>query len=97
MTTYAEVMERIALVEEYISVSEVEADEEDVALVRVTVEDFDGFDEDWHEVERYYDVDAVDALFDWLEEHCLTMEEDFYTIFHFEGFDVSWGYASYDI
>ena len=97
MTTYAEVMERTALVEKDVSIWEVEADEEDVALIRLTVEDFDGFDEHWHEITRYYDVDAVDALVDWLEAQCLSMEDEYCMTYHFDGFDVSVGYASYDI
>lgn len=97
MITYAEVMERTALVEEYVSIWEVEADEEDVALIRLTVEDFDGFDEHWHEVARYYDVDAVGALVGWLKGHCLAVEDEYCMVYHFDGFDVSVGYASYDI
>ena len=35
---------------------------------RLTLEDFEGFDEHWHEVEREYDnEEAVNALIDWLE------------------------------
>jgi hypothetical protein len=46
---------------------------------------------------REYDVDAVRALIDWLEEHCISEDGDFYSCYHFEEFDVQLGYSSYDI
>ena len=66
-------------------------------VIRVTVEDFEGFDDDWHEVMRDYDEDAVDEVFEALEAHCTEVVDDFYTDYCFEGFSVRVGYASYDI
>lgn len=63
----------------------------------ITIDDFEGFDENWSEVMRDYDVDAEEALIDWLEEHCISEEGDFYSYYHFEDFDVQLGYSSYDI
>ena len=94
--TYAEVMARVAEVED-VSVWEVEADGDEVAELHLTVEDFAGFDEHWHEQFRDYDEDAVDALLEWLEEHALSMDGDYYTYYYFDGFLVQVGYASYDI
>lgn len=72
----------------------VRADGEEIV---VTVEDFDGFEEDGSEIDREYDVEKVDALEEWLEEHCEREHGDFYTYYEFDGFSVEWGYASMDI
>lgn len=66
-------------------------------VVRVTVEDFEGFDDDFEEVDRDYDEDAVDAVYDALSDACDSEEGDYYHYFQFEGFTVVWGYASMDI
>lgn len=63
----------------------------------ITVDDFEGFDDDWSEVMREYDVEAVDGLIEWLEEHCISEEDDLYSYYHFEDFDVQLGYTSFDI
>ena len=73
-----------------------EIDGEKPELV-ITVEDFEGFDEDWSEIMRDYDEEAVDGLIEWLEEHCISEDGDFYSYYHFEEFDVELGYSSYDI
>ena len=83
----------------------VEACSDDVTLnrrangiYRLTLEDFEGFIENWHEVEREYDNEkAVDALFDWLETNCTEQREDFYTYYIFSDFQVIVGYSSFDI
>ena len=90
MTTYVEVMERVAQVED-VSVWEY------AGRISLTVLDFEGFDEDYGEVMAHYDEEAVASLLEWLEEHCVSMEENFYTIYYFDGFEVSVGYESYDI
>lgn len=64
----------------------------------VTIEDFEGFDEDWNEVDREYDdEEAVDAFLKMLATQCTSREGDYYVIYHFEGFDVQIGFASFDI
>lgn len=64
----------------------------------VTVDDFEGFDDDWSEVERDFDdPEAVESFLDMLEEESLSHEGDFYVVYHFEGFDVELGYTSFDI
>ena len=36
--------------------------------IDLTIDDFEGFDEDWGEVEReFVDADAVEEVLDWLE------------------------------
>ena len=73
-----------------------EIDGEKPELV-ITVDDFEGFDKDWSEIMRDYDVEAVDGLIEWLEEHCISEDGDFYSYYHFEEFDVQLGYSSFDI
>ena len=73
-----------------------EIDGEKPELV-ITVDDFEGFDEDWSEIMRDYDKEAVDGLIEWLEEHCISEDGDFYSYYHFEEFDVELGYSSFDI
>ena len=67
-------------------------------IYRLTLEDFEGFDEHWHEIMREYDNEAaVNALLDWLETNCTEQSEDFYTYYIFSDFRVIVGYASFDI
>lgn len=67
-------------------------------VFRVELQDFDGFDDDWDEVDRDYDdPEAVEAFLDMLDASCLSREGDYYVTYHFDGFDVHLGYASYDI
>lgn len=63
----------------------------------VTVEDFEGFDEDWDEVYADIDEDAVDEMIEWLEENCDSWEGDFYRYYTFSDLVVCLGWASYDI
>ena len=64
----------------------------------LTLEDFEGFDDDWNEVEREYDnEEAVDALLEWLEDNCIDKTERLYIHYVFPDFQVALGYASFDI
>lgn len=63
----------------------------------ITIDDFEGFDDDWSEIIREYDGETVDGLIEWLEEHCISEDGDFYSYYEFEGFTVQLGYSSYDI
>ena len=66
--------------------------------VSVVVEDFVGFDDDWSEVMRDLDdADLVDSIEEQLSAECVSEEGDFYHYYHFDGFSVCWGYASFDI
>lgn len=90
--TYQDVLERVSMVED-VSVYEFDSG----ARIDLTIKDFDGFDENWREIFRDYDVEAVDELIEWLEEHAVEVDEDFYIVYYFEGFEVHLGYGSYDI
>lgn len=66
--------------------------------LHVTFEDFDGFDSDWSEISRDYDdEEAVVAFCEMLHVECLSFEDNFYVLYHFDGFDVEVGYASFEI
>ena len=91
MMTKEQVLERIAMVED---VSVYEGMD---GIVRITVEDFEGFDDHWSEIMVDYDEEAVEELQEWLEEQAVSVDDDYYTDYHFEGFSVRLGYASDDI
>ena len=93
MMTYEEVMELLATVDADLSVWEYS----DGSQISVTVEDFEGFDDNWDEVYRDYDEEAIDAVYETLCKASVSVEGDFYRYLHFDGFTVVWGYASFDI
>lgn len=60
--------------------------------------DFEGFDENWSEIEReFVDEDAVDEVLEWLEENADSIDGDFYRYYHFGDIVVKVGYTSFDI
>lgn len=65
--------------------------------LHVTIEDFDGFDEDWSEIDREYNEEAVEGFVEWLEAQAQEVEGDYYKYYRLEGVVVCVGYASYDI
>jgi hypothetical protein len=66
--------------------------------IELTIDDFEGFDEDWSEVEREFEDDnAVEEVLDWLEEHADRVEGDFYCYYYFGDIVVEVGYTSFDI
>lgn len=72
-----------------------EVDGNEVAL---TINDFEGFDEDWNEVDReFVDEDAVDEVLEWLEQNADRVEGDFYKYYYFGDIEVCVGATSFDI
>ncbi len=66
--------------------------------ISVDFNDFEGFDDEWEEIMRDYDdEEAVEAFEEMLRKEALSVEDGFYTVYHFDGFDVKVGYTSYDI
>ena len=65
--------------------------------VHLDVLDFDGFDEDWDEIDREYDVEGVEKLQEWLSAECVSVSHRLYTEYTFEDGIVSFGYESFDI
>ena len=67
-------------------------------FISLTINDFDGFDADWCEIEREIeDAETIEEVLNWLEENADSMEGDFYRHYYFGNLDVQVGYASYDI
>ena len=63
----------------------------------VTINDFEGFDENWEEVDREYNEEAVEEFITWLEDNAYQEEGDYYKYYYLEGVVVCVGYASFDI
>ena len=91
MMTYVEVMELLQTLGDDMDISERDGD------IIAVVQDYEGCDDCGREYYRDYDEDAVDAVYDRLEEAALRVEGDFYRYFIFDGFEVQWGEASMDI
>lgn len=68
------------------------------ANIHLTIDDFQGFDEDWEEIYREYeDSDAIDSALAWLESHADEVSGDFYRYYRFGDVTVHLGYSSFDI
>lgn len=66
--------------------------------IDLTINDFEGFDEDWSEVYReFVDEDAVDEVLEWLEEHADCVDGDYYHSYYFGDIEVEVDYISFDI
>lgn len=71
---------------------------DDDGTIHATLQDFEGFDEHWHEVEREYDdEDAVDAFLEWCEETADSYTLDLASDYHFGDITLWVSYASADI
>ena len=66
--------------------------------IDLTIDDFEGFDEDWSEKDReFVDPKAVDEVLEWLEVNADCIDGDFYHYYHFGDIVVEVGYTSFDI
>ena len=66
--------------------------------VEFTVNDFDGFDADWNEVDHEFKDEAlVDEILDFLKNACDYCKDDFYRKYYFGDAVVELGFSSYDI
>lgn len=64
----------------------------------IEFDNFDGFDERGCEIFREYNKpELVDLIVGWLDENALSIEDDYYMVYHFEDCSVQVGYTSYDI
>lgn len=64
----------------------------------VTINDFEGFDDDWNEIDRDFDnPQAVEDFEETLENECNYFEGDYSRTYYFDDFTVWLGYASQDI
>ena len=69
---------------------------DDETYVKVLVEDFDGFDDQWRETFRPVDWKAVHALEAWLKAHADSVDEE-YDYYYFGDITVDVHYCSSDI
>lgn len=66
--------------------------------IDLVINDFEGFNEDWGEVDREFnDLEAVEDTLDWLEENADKIEGDIYQFYYFSEIVVCVGYTSFDI
>ena len=66
--------------------------------IDLTINDFEGFDEHWREIDReFVDEDAVGEVLKWLEENADCVDGYLYRYYHFGEIVVEVGYTSYDI
>lgn len=78
------------------TIKDISIDDDYDDMIAVTIEDFEGFDEHWHEI--LVDVDdSVEYMEVWLAEHCISQCHDYYSEYEFDGFTVQVGCASMDI
>ena len=67
-------------------------------FIDLTIDDFEGFDEDWSEIYREFDdADAVEEVLEWLEKNADYIDDDLYCYYHFGEIVVEVGYTSFDI
>ena len=66
--------------------------------INLTIDDCEGFTEEWSEVAREFDnPKGVEEFLEFLASTCKSMEQDFYTTYNYDGFNVVVGYSSFDI
>ena len=65
--------------------------------IEITINDFEGFTDDYDEIFRDYNEIAVEELLEWLKQNSVQFTDDYYLKYTFEGFIVTVGYRSYDI
>ena len=66
--------------------------------IDLTIDDFEGFDNDWSEIFRdFVDEKAVNEVLEWLKKNADYVEDDYYCDYHFGNIVVEVGYTSYDI
>lgn len=67
-------------------------------IIHLDFNDFEGFDENYEEVDREYVFpEKVDKLYNFLKDNCKEHIMDFYQTFVFEDFNVKVGFTSFDI
>lgn len=66
--------------------------------IDLTIDDFEGFDENWSEIDReFVDEGTVDEVLEWLEENADCVDDNFYRCYHFGEIVVEVDYTSFDI
>ena len=66
--------------------------------IELTIDDFEGFDANWNEVEReFVDEEVVAEVLNWLRENADSIDDNLYRYYHFGDIVVEVGYTSFDI
>ena len=66
--------------------------------IDLTIDDFEGFDANWSEVDReFVDEDAVAEVLEWLKENADYIDGNLYRHYYFGEIVVEVGYTSFDI
>lgn len=66
--------------------------------IDLTIDDFEGFDDNWSEVDReFVDENAVEEVLEWIKENADYVSGDFYHYYHFGDIVVKIGYSSFEI
>lgn len=66
--------------------------------IDLTIEDSEGFDENWDEIDReFINENRVEEVLKWLEKNADYIDGIFYRYYHFGEIVVMVGYTSYDI
>lgn len=66
--------------------------------IYLTIDDFDGFDENWIEIDReFVNEKAIEEVLEWLEENADYIDDDFYCDYYFGEIIVRVQYSSSDI
>ena len=84
-------------------IKDISFDVDDIGMekpyISIIVEDFDGFDEDYSEIDREVDWEQIHQLMQILKDNCLHYECEEYgaDTYEFEDCEVGISYASWDI
>lgn len=71
---------------------------EEFKEIKLTIEDFGGFDEGWREKDRdFEDPESVEEVLDWLEHKADSIDDEWCTEYHIGDITVKVDYTSYSI
>lgn len=86
------------IIEELVKIGDITVDIETKGQVDITIEDFEGFDENWEEVNRdYVNPDKISELVNYLEENGTDKVEELYKWYTIDNTRICLGYSSFDI
>lgn len=95
-------MERLEILEKMLKELEerddIIVDRPELYSINITIQDFDGFDEEGAEIEREYnEPEKVENLINWLKDNADSTEKIYYEYFMINTMEICLGYASFDI
>lgn len=63
--------------------------------INICIDDLAGFDDNWNEIFNNIDKNVIRNFKDYLTKNAISIDENFYTVYHFDGFDVTISYTSF--